>query len=244
MSVIKERLLQYQRAHHHRRHLQRRIRHEHHLFVQRHNPFQQSPSDRQCPHQQKMPRRSCRSRTLRTRQPDHLPRRRNARSRLLRLLIKLVVSVPDRRHFRILFQRLRNRRQLSPRPPIVPVQNRYDFPARLREPRVKRRRLPAIFLPHMFHARRKFFDDRRRLVRRPVIHHHNFQLRRRQPLLQHAHQRLLDVFLVVVRVHQRGNQWFLLFSAGPPPPPPASPASPAPSSTDSLHPAPISSYVS
>src|SRR6202030_4599891 len=51
-------------------------------------------------------------------------------------------------------------------------------------------------------------NDRRRFVRRSIIHHHEFQLRRRQPLLQHAGQRLLDIPLMVVRIYQRCDQRF------------------------------------
>src|SRR5579859_1455840 len=66
----------------------------------------------------------------------------------------------------------------------------------------------------MLHARSELFDDLRRPIRGTVIHHHNLQLLRRQPLLQHAPHRLLDVLLVIVGINQRRNEWRHGLSSG------------------------------
>src|SRR5260370_33959362 len=65
---------------------------------------------------------------------------------------------------------------------------------------------PAVFLPQQPHAWLEFLHDFRRAIRRAIVHNDDFTLRRRKVLLQHAHDRLLDQALVVVRVNQYADK--------------------------------------
>src|SRR5258708_21675582 len=87
-------------------------------------------------------------------------------------------------------------------PAVVAIQ-KGDKPAvEFRNARMKRRGLPAILFAQQSHTRLKFFHDFRRAIRRAIVHNDDFTIRRRKILLQHAHDRLLDEALVVIRINQ------------------------------------------
>src|SRR4029077_6722473 len=91
-------------------------------------------------------------------------------------------------------------------PPVVPIQERDNLTFTFRNASVERRSLTAIFLTQQPHMWLEFFHDFRRAVRRAIIHYDDFPVRRWKILLQHAHDRLLDEALVVVRIDQYAGQ--------------------------------------
>jgi hypothetical protein len=89
----------------------------------------------------------------------------------------------------------RHRREFLFRPPIVSIEEGNDAAVQLRQSCVIRRHLAAIREPYVANRWKKFLDKGRSAVRRAVIHHNDFHFSAREILLQHAHDRLLDVLL-------------------------------------------------
>ncbi len=106
---------------------------------------------------------------------------------------------------RIRRQRIRDRPQLAPRPPVVAIQKRNNLARALRNTRVERRRLPAILFANQPDPRRKFPNDLRRPVGRTVVDDDDFALRVRDVLLQHADECFFDEPLMVVRIHENAD---------------------------------------
>ena len=102
-------------------------------------------------------------------------------------------------------QRIRDRLQFARRPPVVAIQKRNNLARALRNPRIKRRRLPAILFANQPDPRRKFPNDLRRPVGRTVVDDDDFAFRVRDILLQHADKCFLDEPLMVVGIDENAD---------------------------------------
>src|SRR6266851_2317047 len=123
-------------------------------------------------------------------------------NKLAPCLVRFINSVADRPYIGVSFELMRYHRELFSFPPVVAIQKCDNLALAFRNARIKRRGLPAILFAQQSHTRLKFFHDFRRAIRRAIVHNDDFTIRRRKILLQHAHDRLLDEALVVIRINQ------------------------------------------